>query len=381
MLHIVVGLSYGDESKAAVTDRICHQHKVDFAVRWGGGPNAGHTLYGGPDKVKVVLRQLPGCTYPGVAKYIIGPGCVVDFDTLVEDIRALEALGLSVRDKLLVDYRCPVIRPGHRDRDKAENGHLGTTNRGVGPCYSDFVARKGMQVGQFGLSTLEMSLREENRGVLDPTKNFVDTTEFMYRSVDPWSKTIVACGAQGAELDLIHGSWPFVTSTQVIAPSFFSTFGLGGWQALNVPTKVWGVSKFYVTKVGEGPFPTELGESEKLTAFRNLAGEYGANTGRPRKIGYLDLKALKRAVEVNGVNTLVMAKADLIGAFSEAVEGFKAYTDYDGENSCLDLSGLQPEEIIKLTIAAITDRSPLIYQAYISSSPYLDGMSEVDLYE
>ena len=343
---VVIGTQWGDEGKGKVVDLLTD--KAQAVVRFQGGHNAGHTLVIGGEKT--VLHLVPsGILHDGV-DCLIGNGVVVAPGALVEEIDMLEARGVPVAERLRVSEAAPLILPVHvaldqaRERARGSNA-IGTTGRGIGPAYEDKVSRRGLRVGEL----LEAdAFAERLRGLLD-YHNFVlehyfkadpvdfqatldealaqgerlrpliaDTTERLYAGIDAGHNVLFE-GAQGMMLDIDHGTYPFVTSSNTTTGGAATGTGLGPL-ALDY---VLGIVKAYATRVGGGPFPTELFD-DTGAHLAKVGHEFGATTGRPRRCGWLDMVLLRRAVRVNSVSGLCMTKLDVL----DGLETVKVCTAY-----------------------------------------------------
>ncbi|MEZ4392594.1 MAG: adenylosuccinate synthase [Polyangiales bacterium] len=333
---IVVGAQWGDEGKGKIVDLIAGQ--ADLVVRYAGGANAGHTLRVGD--VRVVTHLLPsGVMYPRV-RCALGSGMVLALDLLVKEIREIEARSMEVRGRLTLSPSAHVTFPFQTAIDRASNAGpraIGTTGRGIGPTYSDKAARVGVRLGDLchptrGRHAVEGLVevwadRARHVGAEPPTLDDAlawaeplvhelrpllgDVSRLVNDALDAGQKVVLE-GAQGTLLDLDHGTYPFVTSSNTIAGGACTGVGLG-------PTRidgVVGITKAYSTRVGHGAFPTELHgpEGERL---REVGEEFGATTGRPRRCGWLDLPALRFAARVNGLTSLVVTKVDVLGGLAE----------------------------------------------------------------
>lgn len=333
---VVVGAQWGDEGKGKVVDLIAERAHV--VARYAGGANAGHTLI--VNGRKLVTHLLPsGVLHPGV-RCVLGAAMVVDPQVLVDEIRECEARGLDVRARLTVSARAHVTFPFQSAIDRAANAgprSIGTTGRGIGPTYSDKAARVGVRLREFcdvargrdAVAALVDVWRERARaaGVEGPSLDAAlawmaplarelrpllgDASDVLHRAIVA-DERVVFEGAQGSLLDLDHGTYPFVTSSNTVAGGACTGAGVG-------PTAIRGVvgiTKAYCTRVGNGPFPTELqgAEGDRL---RESGGEYGATTGRPRRCGWLDLPALRYAARVNGLTSLVVTKLDILTGYPE----------------------------------------------------------------
>ncbi len=332
MNTVLVGLQWGDEGKGKVIDYLCHNS--DVIIRFQGGNNAGHTVIA--NKKKFVFHLVPSGILHKNKICVIGQGVVIDPEVLLAEIDNLKQAGIKVSSKnLKISNFSHIIMPYHRIidalREQRRIQKIGTTKRGIGPCYKDRVSRCGIRIGDFidpNLFSLKLkdNLREKNpifknaygqkefnfKSVYNKynklavrLKPFVcDVTDFFYQKQD---KNFLFEGAQGTFLDIDAGTYPFVTSSSVVAANASLGSGLA---YLKIARKI-GVAKAYTTRVGEGPFPTELtGKESKY--LREEGGEFGATTGRPRRCGCLDLVLLKRAVQVNDINQLIITKLDVL---------------------------------------------------------------------
>lgn len=338
---VVVGAQWGDEGKGKVVDVLAGS--ADLVARFAGGNNAGHTLVLGDHQL--ITHLVPsGCRYPG-KRCVLGSGMVIDPEVLREEVDQLEAHGLLQNDELRVSTGAHLIFPFHRaldglreDKAKVTDNQIGTTRRGVGPAYEAKAGRRGIRVRDlFDPQGLRERLLQ-SKSVLDPeferlgAEHRVDV-DGLLRRAESWAKWLepIACdagglcrdaiaqgqrvlfeGAQGAMLDVDHGTYPFVTSSNAIAGGVCTGMGVG-------PTlidHVWGITKAYTTRVGAGPFPSRI-DGELGQKLRDAGGEYGATTGRPRDCGWLDLVALRYAAAVNGMTGLCVTKLDVLAALPE----------------------------------------------------------------
>ena len=329
---VVVGAQWGDEGKGKVVDYLAGS--FDYIARVAGGHNAGHTVIIGKDRY--VLQLIPCGILRPKQHVIIGPGVVVDPSALVNEIEMLEKVGVSVAGRLHVSNRAHLIFPYHRELDKAAESargenKIGTTSRGIGPAYEDKMARRGLRMvdlldpvlfrekaarvvaeknriaqGAYGANVDFSHEVEETLRLGEKIKGYIcDTAELANRALDE-GKSVLFEGAQGTMLDIDHGTYPFVTSSS--ATSGGATTGTGV-----PPTKirhVLGISKAYTTRVGGGPFPTEMPDLE-AQEVRERGKEFGAVTGRPRRCGWLDVAELRYAKMINGIDSLVVTKLDV----------------------------------------------------------------------
>ena len=337
---VAVGAQWGDEGKGKIVDWLAP--RADLVVRFHGGNNAGHTLV--VDGEKTVLHVVPaGVLQPGTIN-LIGPGVVVDPDVLLGELDALSARGvLCDPSRVRLSGHAHVILPWHKAQDlareeKAAERAIGTTGRGIGPTYEDKVARRGIRVADL----LDAALVRERIEQIAPAKNFELTEYYHWKAVDPealvaqcleWGrrlapyvdhigrildqalrqgKSVLFEGAQGTFLDIDHGTYPYVTSSNCVAGAACTGAGVG-------PTRidhVLGITKAYTTRVGGGPFPTE--ETGEVGERLRMAGaEFGATTGRPRRCGWLDVVMLREAVTVNGLTGLAVNKIDVLSGLAE----------------------------------------------------------------
>lgn len=337
MVDVILGLQWGDEGKGKIVDYFAPGY--DLIARFQGGPNAGHTLYveGG----KIVLHQIPsGIFHTGITN-LIGNGVVLDPVTLRRECAEVTARGADVKKNLFIAERTHLILPTHRALDKASElskgkEMIGSTLKGIGPTYMDKTGRNGLRVGDLmdkNFTTSYIRLRLKHQKMLDSLgfseditpweEEFFDAVEFLKQlnivngeyfinQQLQQGKKVLAEGAQGSMLDIDFGTFPYVTSSNTISAGVCSGLGIAPQQI----REVLGVTKAYCTRVGGGPFPTEL-EDETGEKIRAMGQEFGATTGRPRRCGWMDLVALKFACMINGVTKLVMTKADVLDAFEE----------------------------------------------------------------
>jgi adenylosuccinate synthase len=346
---IVIGSQWGDEGKGKVVDVFSSQS--DYVVRYQGGANAGHTLI--VDDKKTVLHLVPSGILHPKTKCVIGTGVVLDIEKLAEEIKALKVNGL-LQDpgQLLISNSATVILSYHRKLDQAREraaGHekIGTTGKGIGPAYEDRASRKAILFGDiFNQDTLkeklEASLKEKNfllenmygekplnvDEVIEQVKisakqleayRCPDTSLEIHKALRSGKKVLFE-GAQGTLLDLLHGTYPFVTSSSTLSGSACIGSGIGP----GAIEKVIGITKAYTTRVGSGPFPTEL-HDDIGTQLRDKGKEYGATTGRERRCGWLDLVALKYAIRINGITNIALMKIDVLSGLDE----IKVCTEYE----------------------------------------------------
>lgn len=331
---VVVGTQWGDEGKGKVVDYFAQQ--ADLVVRYQGGPNAGHSVQYGD--APLVFHQIPtGLTNPK-ARCLIGSGCVLDLPALQSELEPIRAAGITIENRLFIDRKAQLILPYHRilDRLREESRgqrRIGTTQRGIGPCYEDKYARIGIRFGDllqedvfsdrlrrnlaaknFLLMELyhaePLAARQIRREFSNLAREFaplaVDGAKLTYDALAR-QQYVLFEGAQGALLDIDHGSYPFVTSSTTLAGGASAGAGVGPGQIANVI----GVAKAYTTRVGKGPFPTEA--SGRFARYlREKGAEYGATTGRPRRCGWFDVALVRYAVRLNGISRLAITKLDVL---------------------------------------------------------------------
>ena len=337
MVDVILGLQWGDEGKGKIVDFFAKDY--DVIARFQGGPNAGHTLY--VEDKKIVLHQIPSGVFHQNAINLIGNGVVLDPVTLRKESDTVASFGVDLKKNLFISERTHVILPTHRALDKAAElskgeGKIGSTLKGIGPAYMDKTGRNGIRVGDLlhkNFTTSYIKLRLKHQKLLDNynfseeisnwEEEFFDAVEFLktlnivngeYFINDKISqgKKVLAEGAQGSMLDIDFGTFPFVTSSNTISAGVCNGLGVAPQKI----KEVIGVSKAYCTRVGSGPFPTEL-HDETGELLRKTGSEFGATTGRPRRCGWMDAVALQFACMINGVTSIVMTKADVLDAFEE----------------------------------------------------------------
>jgi adenylosuccinate synthase len=343
-VDVLLGLQWGDEGKGKVVDVLTPRY--DVVARFQGGPNAGHTLEF--EGKKYVLRSIPSGIFQHGQVNIIGNGVVLDPVLFKQEAEELEKSGVDLRSILRISKKAHLIAPTHRLLDaaneKAKGGKkIGTTGKGIGPTYTDKISRNGLRLGDVfhnfdekyaSLRNLHLTrlaaLGAEPEGLEELEAKWMDAieylktfqivdSEFLVNSLLEEGKSVLCEGAQGTLLDIDFGSYPFVTSSNTISAGACSGLGV----APNRIGEVFGIFKAYCTRVGSGPFPTELFD-ETGKRIRDLGHEYGAVTGRERRCGWIDLVALRYAIMLNGVTQLIMMKSDVLDGFDE----IKACTAY-----------------------------------------------------
>lgn len=344
--YVVVGTQWGDEGKGKIIDVL--GHKADYVVRFQGGNNAGHTVVVNGEKF--ILHLLPSGMLHGQGKCIIGPGVVIDPKVLLKELDTLEAKGAKI-DHLFISDRAHLIMPYHIQLDilkeeKSGDNKIGTTKRGIGPCYADKFSRVGIRVTDFldmeiFAKKLKFNLEEKNelfskiynapemdfetifneyKGYAERLKHrVIDSVPEINSALDN-NKFVLFEGAQAMMLDINYGTYPYVTSSSPTSGGVTVGVGISPKKI----DRVIGVMKAYTTRVGEGPFITEL-NNELGEKIRKIGGEYGATTGRPRRCGWLDLVVGKYAVDINGLTDVVITKIDVLSG----LETIKICTGYE----------------------------------------------------
>ena len=338
-IDLLLGLQWGDEGKGKIVDYLTK--KYDIIARFQGGPNAGHTLeFNG---IKHVLHTIPSGIFHPQAKNVVGNGVVIDPVIFKKELEALDEYDVDYTANLFISRKAHLILPTHRLLDAASEtakgkAKIGSTLKGIGPTYMDKTGRNGIRVGdlefedwkdkyrqlankhqsmidfydvdvQYDLNELEAEFFEAVEKI--KTLEFIDSEEYLFQAIKNGTN-ILAEGAQGSLLDIDFGTYPFVTSSNTTAAGACTGLGI----APNKIQKVFGIFKAYTTRVGSGPFPTELSDNNGKRMAKN-GHEFGATTGRPRRCGWLDLVALKYAVQINGVTDLMMMKADVLSGFKD----------------------------------------------------------------
>jgi adenylosuccinate synthase len=337
MVDVLLGLQWGDEGKGKIVDYFAPNY--DIIARFQGGPNAGHTLY--VEDKKIVLHQIPSGIFHQHTVNLIGNGVVLDPVALKKECDLVASFGIDVKKNLFISERTNIIIPTHRALDKASEsqkgeGKIGSTLKGIGPAYMDKTGRNALRAGDLldkSFISNYIRLRLKHQKLLDnfqfnedislweeeffeaveflKSLNIVNGEYFINNQVSK-GKRVLAEGAQGSMLDIDFGTFPYVTSSNTISAGVCTGLGVSP-KKIN---EVIGVTKAYCTRVGSGPFPSELDDAtgEEL---RKLGNEFGATTGRPRRCGWLDLVALKFACMINGTTQVVMTKADVLDSFEE----------------------------------------------------------------
>lgn len=364
-VDLLLGLQWGDEGKGKIVDVLTKNYNI--IARFQGGPNAGHTLEF--DGIKHVLRTIPSGIFHEDSINVIGNGVVIDPVVFVKELEGLQQFNIDYTKTLIISRKAHLILPTHRLLDAASEASkgkakIGSTLKGIGPTYMDKTGRNGLRIGDLELSDFKdryRALADKHQAMIDfynvdiqydldeleeeffhaieelKTLQFIDSEEYLNQALKS-NKTILAEGAQGSLLDIDFGTYPFVTSSNTTAAGACTGLGV----APNRIGEVFGIFKAYTTRVGSGPFPTELFDKvgEKMAKIGN---EFGAVTGRPRRCGWLDLVALKYAVQVNGVTQLMMMKADVLSGF-KTLKVCTAY-EYNGETITHLPYTIEPENL------------------------------------
>ena len=338
-VDLLLGLQWGDEGKGKIVDVLTHSY--DIIARFQGGPNAGHTLEF--DNNKHVLHTIPSGIFHSKAVNLIGNGVVIDPIIFIKEIEDLMPYNIDFNKKLMISKKAHLIIPTHRILDAASEvskgkAKIGSTLKGIGPTYMDKTGRNGIRVGDILDSNWKEKYKRLKKKHLDLIKSYNVSTEFdledlelnffrcterlrNFKIIDSeqylfeaqkYGKKILAEGAQGSLLDIDFGTYPFVTSSTTTAAGACTGLGI----APNKIKDVFGIFKAYATRVGSGPFPTELHDNIGSTMAK-IGNEFGSTTGRPRRCGWLDLVALKYSIQINGVTQLMMMKSDVLSGFDK----------------------------------------------------------------
>lgn len=332
----IIGAQWGDEGKGKIVDFLTE--RCDYVVRFQGGCNAGHTVVVGDEKY--ILHLIPSGILHKEKKCIIGNGVVLDPAALLKEIEGLKSKGVEINDNLFIAKNCHLIMPYHiaLEEESEKSKKIGTTKRGIGPCYTDKIARAGVRAVDLLFpeilrdkirANLELinfllekfyktnTLNEEEiflqyLNYAEKLKKYIVDTDIMINEAIDKGKNVLFEGAQGTLLDIDHGTYPFVTSSNTVAGGICTGAGVSPKRI----DKIIGVVKAYTTRVGEGPFPTEL-KDELGVHLREKGGEYGATTGRPRRCGWLDLVAVKHSLRINGFTGIAITKLDVLDEFDK----------------------------------------------------------------
>ena len=389
---IVVGAQWGDEGKGKLVDVLAEQS--DLVVRFNGGGNAGHTVMHAGETYK--FHYMPsGMLHNKVC--ILGTGVVINPKDLMEEIASFTASGHT--PKLKISARAHVIFPHHQMIDTKGGGKIGTTGRGIGPTYSQKASRINLRmldiIADDAIERIKLALKDVKDMLLSDEiftadefisycdsvsteyanygtefKPYITDTEDLVRIASNSEAQVLFEGAQGTLLDLNYGTYPYVTSSSTLAAAAF----VGGGAIPGVPIRILGITKAYTTRVGEGPFPTEL-EGEAATNLREAGHEYGATTGRPRRVGHLDLYALRYAIRISGIQELAMTKIDTLAL----VKGVKACIGYKIDSKEIDYfpADAPTLELVEPIYKDIPDIDRLTKEEWLA----LQGKSKADLPE
>lgn len=385
-VDLLLGLQWGDEGKGKIVDVLTS--KYDIIARFQGGPNAGHTLEF--DGIKHVLRTIPSGIFHKNSINIIGNGVVIDPVVFQKEIEGLEKFNMDIKSKLLISRKAHLILPTHRLLDAASEAakgkaKIGSTLKGIGPTYMDKTGRNGLRVGDIELAdfeekyrslankheemikfydvSIQYNLPELEKEFFESVENlkkltFIDSEEFLAQAQKE-GKSVLCEGAQGSLLDVDFGTYPFVTSSNTTAAGACTGLGI----APNKIKEVYGIFKAYTTRVGSGPFPTEDFGTDGDTMAK-VGNEFGSVTGRQRRCGWLDLVALKYAIQINGVTQLMMMKGDVLSGF----ETLKVCTAYNYKG----------QEINHLPFSIEEENVSPIYTEFKGWNADLTGMSTYD---
>lgn len=385
-VDVLLGLQWGDEGKGKIVDVLAP--KYDVVARFQGGPNAGHTLEF--DGIKHVLHQIPSGIFREKTRNIIGNGVVLDPIVFKKEIESLQKFNLDIKANLFISKKATIIIPTHRlldqayEKAKGEN-KIGSTLKGIGPSYQDKIGRQGLRVGDIlsdkfndkfkKLSDIHFEILKNHQiefnwseletqffDAVDFLKQFnLVESEYLINQELKSGSTILAEGAQGSLLDIDFGSYPFVTSSNTVAAGACTGLGVAPCHI----GEVYGIFKAYSTRVGSGPFPTELLDEEG-ERMRKQGNEFGSTTGRPRRCGWIDIPSLKYSIMINGVTQLLMMKADVLSIFST----IKICTHYQLKDGTV--TDMLPYELIN-------DKIIPVYKEIKGWSVPLTGISEDNL--
>lgn len=362
---LVIGAQWGDEGKGKIIDYLAANS--DYVVRFHGGNNAGHTIIN--SKGKFSLHLIPSGIFNPKTKNVISNGVILDLEVLIKEIEEIEKAGFRVKNRLFISPRCHLIMPYHKILDKLYEeakgkSKTGTTGRGIGPTYADKASYNGIRLGDLmnpklfseklstqlrvknkilkalGATPLSQSEIEKTFAVLrKKVAPYVSETFGLLNSAIDKNKNIVFEGAQGVFLDNDWGTYPYVTASSILSGGLTHNAGIAPKNLKNI----LGVAKAYTTRVGEGPFPTELknGTGDKL---REIGGEFGATTGRPRRCGWLDLELLRFAALINGMSSIAITKLDILDSFPE----IKIATHYTYKGKKVNYENLETSDLDKI---------------------------------
>jgi len=373
-IDVIVGLQWGDEGKGKIVDYLAP--KYNMVARFQGGPNAGHTIK--IDKDQYVLHIMPSGIFHDNMLNLIGSGVVIDPVILMKEITQLEEIGINVREKLIISQKAHLILPTHKLIDAASEyskgkKKIGSTLKGIGPTYMDKTGRNGLRVGDIFLSNFtekyqnlkekhlrflkqfenvpEFDIENEEKRFFDKLNNLkkykILNAEYFINEFLDSGKKVLAEGAQGTMLDINHGTYPFVTSSNTITAGV--SVGLG--VAPSRIDKVIGIVKAYTTRVGSGPFPTELND-ETGEMLREKGHEFGATTGRKRRCGWIDIPQLKYSIMINGVTDIALTKLDVLNDFNPVKIGVNYKLDDNTVTNQL------PYDLVNINVDPVYENHP-----------------------
>jgi adenylosuccinate synthase len=373
-IDVIVGLQWGDEGKGKIVDYLAP--KYNMVARFQGGPNAGHTIK--IDKDQYVLHIMPSGIFHDNMLNLIGSGVVIDPVILMKEIAQLEEIGINVREKLIISQKAHLILPTHKLIDAASEyskgkKKIGSTLKGIGPTYMDKTGRNGLRVGDIFLSNFtekyqnlkekhlrflkqfenvpEFDIENEEKRFFDKLNNLkkykILNAEYFINEFLDSGKKVLAEGAQGTMLDINHGTYPFVTSSNTITAGV--SVGLG--VAPSRIDKVIGIVKAYTTRVGSGPFPTELND-ETGEMLREKGHEFGATTGRKRRCGWIDIPQLKYSIMINGVTDIALTKLDVLNDFNPVKIGVNYKLDDNTVTNQL------PYDLVNINVDPVYENHP-----------------------
>ena len=389
-VDVILGLQLGDEGKGKIVDYLAKDY--DLVCRFQGGPNAGHTIKIGSDKY--VLHTVPSGVFRENIQNVIGNGVVLDPITLLKEFDQLDKSGIEYKDRLFIAMKAHLILPTHRYLDAASEAakgkaKIGSTLKGIGPTYMDKTGRNGLRIGDLVSPNFKAkyeALKEKHLGMLKlypdvdfdlageekkwmdsieiiKTMNLINGEYFVNKAIKD-GKNVLAEGAQGSMLDIDFGTYPFVTSSNTITSGVCNGLGI----APSAIGEVIGIVKAYCTRVGSGPFPSEL-DNEMGEKIRRLGSEFGATTGRPRRCGWLDIPQLLYTIMLNGVTQIVMTKLDILDEF-ETIDVATHYS-VDGANATTEL----PYDLCDGHIEMVTQS----YQGWNTSLDKCDNFNDLPI--
>ncbi|MCS6893992.1 MAG: adenylosuccinate synthase [Deltaproteobacteria bacterium] len=356
---VVIGLQWGDEGKGKIVDSLARDY--DFVVRFNGGPNAGHTLIN-KDR-KLVLHTIPSGVFHRRTKLVITPGVVIDPVKFKLELRQIKEFEIQLKSRLVISPKCNLILECHKELDRyleelRGKSKIGTTLSGIGPVYADKARYLGVRIEDvFNKSALQEKLRllkkyhrfetwnlkrqiGELESFLDEIQGYLKPTEIILNSAVANNKSVLFEGAQGTLLDNTFGTYPYCTASSCLSASACLNTGV----PLTKINRILGVFKAYVTRVGAGPFPSEIREAGLNESIREIGKEYGATTGRPRRIGWLDIPALKYSCSLNGCTELALTKIDVL----YQLNSYYVVTRYKLNGEVTDFASLRTEDLYRV---------------------------------